>query len=147
MGVRLTLRRERHAVDEAGVDGGGRDAGDGGEKDGGDVGGGDAEGGEGPGDGLLAEIDGGGDPLVVGLLEADEGGVVLERVDEVAGVDTAVGVEAREEAGLGELGAPAGYEGGGDLGLGVAVGRKGGAYGRNLHDLSVDAGTAGDVMG
>ena len=126
-GGALDVGREGEPVDEAGVDGGGSDAGDGGEEDGGNVGGGDAERGHGLEDGLLAEVDGGGDPLVVVGFEALEGGVVLEGVDEVAGVDTAVGVESGEEARLGELVAPAGYEGFCDFGLGVFVGWEGGA--------------------
>ena len=100
-GGALDVRGERHLVDQAGVDGGGRDAGDRGEEDGGDVGRGEAEGLEGAGDGGLAEFDGGGNPLVVGLLEADEFGVAFERQDGVAGVDAAVGVETGEEPWLG----------------------------------------------
>ena len=102
---------EREAVDEAGIDGGAGNAGDGGEEDGGDVGGGDAGALEGSIDCGFADFDGGFDPGGVGLAEADQGGVVLERKDGVAEFDPAVGVEAGEKTGLGELMPPALGEG------------------------------------
>ncbi len=129
----LDVGGKGQAVDEAGVDGGAGDAGDGGEEDGGDVAGGEAERLEGALDGRLAELDGGLDPGVVGLAEAHQGGVGVEGKDEEAEIDAAVGEEAADQARLFELVRPALGEGLGDLGLAVAVGRKGGPYGRDLH--------------
>ncbi len=71
---------------------------------------------------LLAEIDGGFDPGVVGLGEAVEGRVGVEREDDVAEFDAAVGVEAVEEAGLLHLVLPAVAEGLGDDCLWIAMG-------------------------
>jgi hypothetical protein len=48
-------------------------------------------------------------------------------------VDAAVGVEAREEAGLGEFVSPAFDQRLGDVGLGVAERGEGGADGRDVH--------------
>ena len=132
-GGALDVDGEGHAVDEAGVDGGAGDSGDGGEEDGRDVGCRDAGFIEGAGDGEFAELDGGFDPGVVIGAEAFEGGVYVEGEDEVAEFDSAVGVEAGEEAGFGEFIAPAFYEGLGDFGLRIAVGRVGRADGGDLH--------------
>src|SRR5258708_3057158 len=88
---------EGHEVDEAGVDGGAGDAGDGGEEDGGDVSGREADAGEGAGDGLLAEVDGGDDPCVVGGAEAGEVLVDMEGEDEIAEADAAVDEETVDE--------------------------------------------------
>ena len=84
-------------------------------------------------DGALAELDGGVDPGVVGLAEAHQRGIGLEGEDEEAMIDAAVGEEAADQARLFKLCAPPFGEGLGDLGLAVAVGRKGGPYGRDLH--------------
>src|ERR1700733_8284716 len=83
-GGALDAGGEGHEVDEAGVDGGAGDAGDRGEEDGRDVGGSEADAVEGGGDGLLAELDGGYDPGVVGGAEAGEVLVDIERKDEIA---------------------------------------------------------------
>ncbi len=87
------------------------------------------------GDGGLAQLDGGADPLVVGLLEADELGIAFEREDGVAGVDAAVGVQAGEQPGLGQAVRPANDEGFGYFSLGVAIRRKSGAYRGNVHSF------------
>ncbi len=99
-GSALDVYRERKAVDEAGVDGGAGDSGDGGEEDGVDVLGTDTGVIESTADGLLAEINGMSDPGVVCFSKGVECGVVLEGKDDVAEVDTTVGVEASEQAGL-----------------------------------------------
>ncbi len=99
-GRALDVDGEGHAVDEAGVDGGAGDAGDGGEEDGGDVVGAEADAVEGAADGLLAELDGGDDPGVVGGAEAGEGLVDVEGEDEVAELDAAVDEETVDEPGL-----------------------------------------------
>ena len=122
-GGALDVYGERHPVDEAGVDGGAGDAGDRGEEDGGDVGGGEAYAFEGCGNALLAEINGGFDPGVVGLGEGVQGGVGLEGEDNVAELDAAVGVEAVEETGLLHFVLPAVAEGLGDDCLWIAMER------------------------
>ncbi len=88
----LDVRRERHPVYQAGVDGGRSDAGDRSEEDGRDIRGGEAQRGERAGDGLFAQINRGGNPLVVGLLKADEFGLSIQRKYGVTEVDAAVGV-------------------------------------------------------
>src|SRR5882757_8696039 len=91
---------EGHQVDEAGIDGGACDAGDRGEEDGGDVFGAEVDASQGIADGLLAELDGGDDPCVVGGAEAGEVLVDVEGEDEIAEVDTAVDEEAVDETWL-----------------------------------------------
>ena len=68
-GRALYVGREGKPVDEAGVDGGAGDSGDGGEEDRGDVLRGYAGVVKSAADGLLAEVDGSGDPGIVCLLE------------------------------------------------------------------------------
>ena len=132
-GRALDVGGEGHAVDEASVDGGAGDAGDRGEEDGGDVRCGEADAIERDGDGLLAEVEGGGDPGVIGGAEAGEGLVDVEREDEVAEVDTAVDEEAVDETRLLHPVLPAGGERFRDCCLGVAVGWIGRADGCDAH--------------
>jgi hypothetical protein len=75
----------------------------------------------------LAECDGGCDPLVVGLLESLESGVLFERKDGVAVFDATVEVQAGQEARLRQFIFPALQERFSDLCLGIAVGRESGA--------------------
>jgi hypothetical protein len=83
---------------------------------------------EGGGDGLLAELFGDAEPGGVELAPAVHFGVVLKREGEVAAVDADALVEALEEGGVFDLGAPVLDQLGEDLFLGVIARGEGGGY-------------------
>jgi hypothetical protein len=70
----------------------------------------------------VAELNGGGDPLVVGGFEADQRGVGLERQDEVAVSTPQLACRRLSRRGLGELALPAVAQRLGDLSLRIAMG-------------------------
>ena len=96
------------------------------------------------GDGVRAELGRDADELVVGCPEVRELPVALQREREVSLAHTRVGVEPLEQGAVGPGRAEHVGEGGGDVGLGVAVVRQDAADGREVaHRASVGAAGAG----